>query len=106
MHISDYVYKRMNNDLFRLNQYTQECCNYIFNLGHQTCYAIHYSKTERLHIHFAINAVNYKNGSKLRQYPAEIKKNIEYPLNQILPQYYYTPKYIIADLEQPLNSCM
>lgn len=71
-------------DLSRLHNYAQICCQHIFNMGHQVCYAIHQSVSEQLHIHFAINTINFCTGQKLRQYPIEIKKNIEYPVNNIL----------------------
>lgn len=73
-----------NYDLNRLHSYAQICCQHIFNMGHQVCYAIHQSASEQLHIHFAINAINFCTGQKLRQYPIEIKKNIEYAVNNIL----------------------
>jgi len=88
MQISDRIFTRMNNDLKLLDAYAQECCRYIMEMGHQVCYAIHYSKEDRLHIHFAINAINFMTGHKLRQYPAELKKTIEYPLNDLIYKYF------------------
>lgn len=87
MHISVELYSKMNNDLDILNAYASECCKYIFNLGYQNCFAIHYSAEDKLHIHFAINTTNYRTGYKLRQYPPEIKKNLEYPLSNLLTDY-------------------
>lgn len=76
-----------NNDLEKLNEYAQECCNYVFNLGHQCVYAIHYSPKEKLHIHLAINTTNYMTGHKLRQYYKEAKAFIERPLSEIFKKY-------------------
>lgn len=90
IHISQELYDCMNNDLQLLSQYAQECCEYLFTLGHQSCYAIHYSDSDRLHIHLAINAINFQNGHKLRQYPKEIKQTVEKPLIQLLEKYTYS----------------
>jgi len=67
----DYYFE---HDLRRLHNYAQMCCQHIFNMGHQVCYAVHQSASEQLHIHFAINAINFCTGQKIRQYPVEIKK--------------------------------
>lgn len=79
----------MNNNLFTLGNYAVECCNYLMSLGHQTCFAIHHSNDDGLHIHFAINSVNYRTGKKLRQYPAEIYKTVEHPLISLMDKYLY-----------------
>lgn len=89
--IPDDLFARMNNDYQILSAYASACCNYIFNLGHQACFGIHVSDSRKLHIHLAINAVNFKTGSKLRQYPTEIYNIIESPLcnlasNFVVPQ--------------------
>ena len=86
-HISPEVFADMNNDLNILNTYATACCKYIWNMGHQICYAIHYSAEYKLHIHFAINTTNYKNGHKLRQYYREIHNTIEKPLDDLLSDY-------------------
>lgn len=87
MHISPELFFKMNNDLNALSAYASACSKYIFNLGYQTCFAIHYSAEDKLHIHFAINTTNYRTGHKLRQYYIEIRKNIEYPLSNLLSNY-------------------
>ena len=91
MHFSPTIYDSVTKNLQILDCYAQECCKYIFELGHQVCYAIHISEKGRIHIHFALNTINFRTGHKLRQYPAEIKKNIEYPLNTILCKPYLHP---------------
>ena len=90
IHISPTSRIVINNDLMRLNEYAKECCNYIFNLGYQCVYAIHYSEKDKLHIHLAINTTNYNNGRKLRQYPKSIKPLIEMPLAQLFKKYEYS----------------
>ena len=87
IHISPELFAHMNNDIGILGNYGHECCQYLFNLGHQACFAIHYSAKQKLHIHLAINAVNFTTGYKLRQYPSEIKKTVEYPLKKIAEKY-------------------
>lgn len=89
IHISPTTYAAINNDFSRLTEYARECCEYFFDLGYQSCYAIHYSETERLHIHLAINTTSFRNGYKLRQYPTELKKNIEFPLTKLFEKYIY-----------------
>ena len=90
IHISDEAYRCMNNNICILGNYATECCQYLTQMGHQSCFAIHNSQKDRLHIHLAINTTNYATGYKLRQYPIEVKKNIEYPLSKLLEKYTYT----------------
>ena len=77
------LFAQMGNDVYRLNAYASACCKYIFDLGYQTCFAIHNSCEKNLHIHLAINTTNYMNGNKLRQYYKEIHKNLEKPLSNL-----------------------
>lgn len=90
IHISQEAYQRMNNNICILGNYATECCQYLAQMGHQSCFAIHNSPKDRLHIHLAINTTNYTTGYKLRQYHTEVKKNIEYPLSKLLEKYTYT----------------
>lgn len=87
--ISPQNYARMNNDINTLGNFATECCRYLFQMGHQACFAIHYPQGGKLHIHLAINTVNFNTGYKIRQYPAEIKKNIEIPIQNIFKNYTY-----------------
>ena len=87
-----------NNDIEKLNAYAQECCNYMFNHGHQCVYAIHYSEKDKLHIHLAINTTNYITGHKLRQYHKEVKAFIERPLMALFQKYNYLQVASIEDL--------
>lgn len=101
--VSPLLFKKMNNDLFVLGDYAVKCCKYLFNLGHQCCFAIHSSARDKLHIHFAINIVNFHTGKKLRQYPTEIFNNIEVPIYQLLDPYVREPSYSPYYMEN-LNS--
>lgn len=98
------TYEKATKNLTLLDLYAQECCKYIFWLGHQVCYAIHISKEDRIHIHFAINTINFITGHKLRQYPTEVKKNIEYPLNELFKKYPWetTELTTLEELEQAI----
>lgn len=87
IHISNELYACMGENLNAVNTYATECCNFLFQMGHQACFAVHFSKKDRLHIHLAINRVNFTNGNKLRQYPTEIKKTIEIPLCSLIQKY-------------------
>ena len=81
------TFDKMNGSIYTLGNYAVECCNHLFNLGHQSCFAIHQSSDQGLHIHLAINSVNFRNGHKLRQYPKEIRPVVEIPLLQCLEKY-------------------
>ena len=47
-----------------LHELAYSCANTYFIQGHQVVFAIHYDEAKRLHIHFAINAINYITGYK------------------------------------------
>ena len=95
-HIYSQIFADMNNDLNQLNAYATACCQYIWNMGHQACYAIHYSAEDKLHIHFAINTTNYRTGLKLRQYYKEIRPNLEEPLSKLLSNYIRRPQTVMS----------
>ena len=82
-------FQRMNNNIYTLGNYAVECCNYLLAIGHQTCFAIHLSEDDGLHIHLAINSVNYRTGKKLRQYHKEIYQTVERPLIKLMDKYLY-----------------
>ena len=97
MLISDKDFYFMENDLSRLCHFASDACDYLFQLGHQACYAIHYSKNEKLHIHFAINSVNYLTGCKLRQYPKELLKNVERPIRELYAKHLHLTTPAVLD---------
>ena len=72
-------FTQMNNNFHLLAEFAVKCCSYLFSNGFQTIFAIHYPNENNLHIHFCINAVNYKTGHKLRQYYKDLHNNIEIP---------------------------
>jgi len=82
-------FQKLDCNMQRVADYGVACCNYIFFMGHQSCFAIHTSKEEGLHIHLAINNINYINGKPLCQYPKEIYKTIERPLIEIFNKHAY-----------------
>ena len=85
---NDKHFNLLESPIQTLNEYASNCCNILFQQGFQCCYAIHKNDDEELpHIHLAINTVNYTNGRKLRQYPTELYKNIELPLQELFVQY-------------------
>ena len=92
--------QRINNNYYAIADYGVACCNYIYSLGFQSCFAIHHSKDKGVHIHLAINTAKFTSEHKLRQYPKEIKKTIEYPLLKLLEAYLYQPtQFSSLDIE-------
>ena len=51
-------------DLDKLMKFAYRCAFYYYSLGYQVVYAMHYNENQDYHIHFAVNAVNYRNGKK------------------------------------------
>ncbi len=41
-----------------------ECSRYYDQMGFQVIYAVHFSESKRLHIHFVVNAISYRTGLK------------------------------------------
>lgn len=78
------------NDIHRLNAFAQDCCLFLFNMGHQCCYAVHTKDEDDydIHIHLAINAVNFMTGKKMRQYYKEIRNTVEKPLSEIFKDHH------------------
>lgn len=92
--ICHYVYKFIPSELIpyqtnlnRLANFSVNCCQYLFNNGHQSVFAIHH-QNGKTHIHFCINTVNFKTFKKLRQYPVDLIKSIETPFYSIFQQFY------------------
>lgn len=85
--ISLELFACMDNCMNTLSLYACDCCKYFYNMGHQACFAVHCSRTEGIHVHLAINTVNFKTGSKLRQYHKEVRRTIEYPLVALMNKY-------------------
>lgn len=85
-----------NNDA--LYQFAMQCCSYYDARGHQVCFALHQSKEEGVHIHFAVNAYSYKTGLKWHvklNETADISKLFNYFI-----QDYYVPELREYIMEQ------
>lgn len=93
---------RFKNNIHRINAFAQDCCLFIFNMGHQCCYAVHTKDedTDDIHIHLAINTVNFMTGKKLRQYYKEIHNTVEKPLSTIFNDHHNRiyPCYAVGTL--------
>lgn len=89
--ISPDDFRRLNNDWLKLADYGVACCRYIHNLGHQCCFAIHHTEKPSIHIHLAVNTVNYCTGNKFSQYPVRVRQIIEKPLLNLFYQYLNPP---------------
>ncbi len=62
-------FDQLNRDYGIVCRIAAECAEFYFSLGHQVVFAVHYSENRRtvnkgLHIHFVINAINYRTGKK------------------------------------------
>lgn len=79
----EWINKNINMEMFAL-----ECCQIYFQNGHQVVCAIHYDDKGKLHIHFAINTINYINGKKFHTSMKDVKLRGEI-FNEILKKYSY-----------------
>ena len=80
----------------RLADCMQECCQYIFYQGYQTCFAIHSSDKGNLHVHLVISTTNFTTGYKLKRHPTALYLNIQKPILDIFQKNTLSP-YSIAD---------
>lgn len=74
----------------------------VLFVDYQTFYAVHTS-TDNLHIHFAFNAVSYRNGKKWHKSPKEFREFREYILgavNRTLIKYGYEPMTLKKDSKE------
>ena len=83
-------------DYNRVILLANEMCSYYFNQGFQVVYAIHHELGKFVHIHFAINAVNYKTGRKYH-----LDRN-GYEQNKLLFQSMFD-KYCLFHIIQPIS---
>ena len=81
------LFEKIHGDITLLADYAVNCCQYIYNLGYQCCFAIHCSKDEGVHIHLVISTTNFNTTYKLQQYPKRSYNNIEKPLLNMLNEY-------------------
>lgn len=64
LNLKDEEAKLFGEDMDKLYQFAMACCNLYYMNGHQVVFAVHFETEKRLHIHFAVNSVNYNNGQK------------------------------------------
>lgn len=62
-------FERLGKDYGRVSQIAMQCAKSYYGLGHQVVFAVHYTENtytfnKGVHIHFAVNTVNFINGSK------------------------------------------
>ena len=61
---SEQEFRELNNDYGYIDMIAREISYYYYCMGHQVVYAIHYSQHKKVHIHFAINTINFYTGKK------------------------------------------
>ena len=83
-------FQRMNFDFERLANYAIHCCQYIFSMGYQCCFAIHCTDEPDIHIHLVMNSVSYQDDHKFSQYHKRVYNLIEKPLLDLFYQHLYT----------------
>lgn len=64
LNLNDEEAKLFGEDMNKLYQFAMICCDLYYMNGYQVVFAVHFETEKRLHIHFAVNAVNYINGQK------------------------------------------
>lgn len=84
-------FRRLNNDWSKLADYAVACCQYIYKLEHQCCFAIHHTQKPSIHIHLAVNTVSYLTDHKFSQYPKHVYLAIEKPLQDLFYHYLIPP---------------
>ena len=62
--ISDEEFKMLGENIDSVHYIANECCRLYFSLGFQVAYAIHWENEKRLHIHFVVNTINFRDGRK------------------------------------------
>lgn len=64
LNLRDEEYEKLGSSIQNLYQYALNCCMVYFEQGHQVVFAIHWERCKRLHIHFAVNTINFITGKK------------------------------------------
>lgn len=81
--ISDDEARSLHMSREELWNFGMECCQVFYMMGFQVVFAVHWEKEKRLHIHFVVNSINYRDGHKFHTNFAE-KEQREEIFNQIL----------------------
>lgn len=66
------------NNLEYLHRFAMDCCRVYFSLGFQVVYSIHYDYEKKMHIHFCVNTINYRNGKKWHDNKASLEERNKY----------------------------
>lgn len=81
--LSDYEAMPFCNKISHLEEIGRECCQCYYVMGFQVVFAVHWEQQKRLHFHFAVNSINFKDGHKWHSSLENIKER-ERIFNQIL----------------------
>lgn len=84
--IKDEEFKRLGENMYTVHNIANECCRLYYEAGFQVVYAIHWEKEKRLHIHFVVNVINFRNGLKWHSSKVDLKNRQE-AFNCILEKY-------------------
>lgn len=94
---TDTEFKYLQYDISIVKLIADEICKVFFDRGHQVVYGIHFSENQRLHIHFAVNIINFRTGLKLHSTTTDLKEREKY-CNQLLYSYFYRLQAIIVPI--------
>lgn len=64
LNLMDKEYEGLGSSIQNLYRYALNCCMVYYEQGHQVVFAIHWERSKRLHIHFAVNTINFITGKK------------------------------------------
>lgn len=84
--IKDEEYWMLGNNIELVKKIAEECANLFFDAGFQVVYGIHWQPDKRLHIHFGVSTINFRDGRKWHS----SKKDLECRMvvfNEILYKY-------------------
>lgn len=86
--LCDKEFESLHYDFSIVNLFAMECCQEYFLRGHQAIYAVHFEPDKKLHIHFAVNTINFIDGKKWRSYMRD-RSARDNKFNDILRRYIY-----------------
>ena len=85
---TDYEFQLLNWDYNSVLMIAQEISKFYYENGHQVLFGIHYSEEKRLHIHFAVNTINYRTGLKWHSSKIDLEQR-KLLFNEIIKKYQY-----------------
>lgn len=74
--LSDYDFELLNKDYALVDLLGRQLCAYYFALGYQIVYAVHWDMSKHVHIHLAINTVNFRTYKKFHSGGEDFKQRI------------------------------